>query len=215
MLQLLLGMALGLLQEGEPQRGGFVAPVEGLVPSREAQCGAECLYAAVTLLGREVHYAQLLRETGTDRQGTTLAGLRHAAGTHGLHALAVRAGRSRLCDLLQSADQRLLAICHQEPEHFVLIYLNAQGYFTLVDPACQYPNHVAKREDLEKYSGAALLLSDQPIELDLSGGLFASIGPWQAVAGLAIVLAASLALGARLGRRGPVSQPSASVPTNA
>jgi ABC-type bacteriocin/lantibiotic exporter with double-glycine peptidase domain len=126
----------------------------------------ECLYASLRVLGKEPDYQRLLADAATDERGTSVAGLIKAAQRQGCYAIGLRAGREELCDLLASADQSLIAICHQEPDHFVVWFHNRNGKFTLLDPSYQHPNNVANETDLEAYSGAVVLLANEPIRYD-------------------------------------------------
>jgi hypothetical protein len=196
-------LLLALLCGGGLASDGAAAPppVAGLFPDWESQCGAECLYAALRLLGKQPDYQRLLVDAGTDDRGTSIAGLIKAAQLQGCHALGVRADRKELCDLLRAADQPLIAICHQDPDHFVVWFRNRNGKFTLIDPKYQYPDNRAEPGELGRYSGAAVLIGDEPIRLAPGGGSGSKFPPWLNAAILLATLLIGFLVGLRMVRR--------------
>lgn len=146
----------------------FVPPLPELYPSEPAQCGPRCLYMALKLLGREAAYLQLLLDAGTDQRGTSLEGIKRAAEARGVSALAIAATAKQLHRILAQSACPVVAICHlEEPGHFVLLYQNNGNRFSLVDPSGPSVNNDAHVDHLRHYSGAALLLSNDPLDLRL------------------------------------------------
>ncbi|MCI0347879.1 MAG: cysteine peptidase family C39 domain-containing protein [Acidobacteriales bacterium] len=183
-----------------PAQEPFIAPAQGLCPAAEAQCGAECLFVALRLLGKEPHYQELLDQAGTDQNGTTVAGLVKAAERQGVFALPLQVSRAKLCEILKTTNQRVVAICHQKPDHFVVWYHNGNRAFSLIDPKYQYPNHLAQPADLENYSGAAILLASESIQAEIATGMETLLFQVVAAVGFASVFAAGLTIGAQLTR---------------
>jgi len=196
-------LLLALVCGGGPATDGAVTPppVSGLFPDWQSQCGTECLYTALRLFGKQPDYQRLLADAGTDDRGTSIAGLIKAAELQGCHALGVRADRKELCDLLRAADQPLIAICHQDPDHFVVWFRNRNGKFTLIDPKYQYPNNLAEPSELGKYSGAAVLIGDEQIRLAPSGASGSKSPPWLDSATLLATLLVGFLVGLRIARR--------------
>src|SRR4051812_24394892 len=97
----------------------FAPPAECLYPPMEAQCGPKCLMAALAVLGRDVDYRTIVRDAGTDWNGTSILGLVRACEKQGIYSKCVRVKPSMLWDLFGSSEKKLVAICHQDPDHFV------------------------------------------------------------------------------------------------
>lgn len=156
--------ALFTFSSSGAQSANITAPAEGLSPSKRAQCGPLSLYGALKVLDTQVDYRKLLQEAGTDLNGTTVKGLMDAAKKEGVYVKAVKVTPKGLCRLLSSAETPMVAVCHlKNPDHFVAWYLNKSGSYTKIDPLNKVVN-TATPASLPRFSGAAILISKEPIE---------------------------------------------------
>jgi ATP-binding cassette subfamily B protein len=104
-----------------------------MVPQHNAtDCGPAALATVAAFYGKRTSLARLRDLAGTDRRGTTLAGLCNAAEEIGFRARAVRATREAL------AQTKLPAIAHwheSERSHFVVLFRATRKRVIVGDPA--------------------------------------------------------------------------------
>jgi ATP-binding cassette subfamily B protein len=117
-------------------------------------CGPACLAMVAAFHGRQHSIAAIGELAGTDRQGTSLAGLVQAGKAIGFEARGVRA----TADALDRVD--LPAIAHWSEggrHHFVVVYRLRGKSVTVGDPANGIRN-LSRREFLDSWTGILVLL---------------------------------------------------------
>ena len=121
-------------------------------------CGPACLAMVAAHYGERQSIARLREMSGTDRQGTNLAGLVKAAEEVGFTARGVRANVEGL-DEIESP-----AIAHWSEDgrnHFLVIYKRARRRVTIGDPALGL-RKLSVAEFQKHWTGVLILLRPTP-----------------------------------------------------
>ena len=119
-----------------------------------SDCGPAALAMITAWHGRRIGIARLRELAGTDRQGTTLAGLSSAAEKIGFSAKAVRA----LPGVMDSVDLPVIAHWREaKKNHFVVVYKVRRGYIHVADPALGR-RKLTRHEFQQNWTGVLLLL---------------------------------------------------------
>ncbi|SEN28703.1 ATP-binding cassette, subfamily B [bacterium A37T11] len=122
-------------------------------------CGAACLAAVADHYGKYVPLASIRLLTGTDRNGSSLAGLRYAAKKLGFQAQAVQGSYTGLQKAI------LPAIVHlklSEMDHFALVFQAGAKNLRLMDPVNGKLKTVKTSAFFQQWGGHALLLQPGP-----------------------------------------------------
>lgn len=118
-------------------------------------CGPLCLTFCARWLGDDAQVEAMARLAGTDRlKGTSLAGLARAGRALGLEA---RHYRLRLSHL-KRVTSRTPAIAHVDRNHFVVVWTDASGQVTVVQPPGR-SDRMSLGEFGRRWNGALLVLS--------------------------------------------------------
>jgi len=93
-------------------------------------CGATCLRMVARHYGKMTHLPEMLRLSGTTREGTTMAGISQAAEKIGFRTLGVKVPLAKLAE-----DAPLPCIAHWDQNHFVVVYGIKKDRVYVADPA--------------------------------------------------------------------------------
>lgn len=110
-------------------------------------CGPSCLKMIAKFYGRSIEWSALRRWSGTNRAGSSLDGMSHAAEKIGFRTLSVKVC---LEDLIQSAP--LPCICFWNKKHYVVLYKTRRNKLYVADPAHGLLAYT-KREFLDNWIG--------------------------------------------------------------
>ncbi len=130
-------------------------------------CGLYCLYSLLKLSGRETDYRSLVKpEYFGSREGSSLADLDRAATDHGLHSyiaarLTTRTLRACPCPALLHVRP---AGEGREYNHYELFLGTVDGKAELFNPP-EKPRLATFEELAARWDGAALFVSDQPVDI--------------------------------------------------
>ncbi len=123
-------------------------------------CGAACLAAVAAHHGLNVTVAAVRQAAGTDRHGTTVLGLIHAAERLGLSAKGVR-GKAEFF-----ISQILPVILHLRLpnglEHFVVLVGISATHARIMDPMDGEFHRLSREEFAAQWTGIAVLLAPKP-----------------------------------------------------
>ncbi|MBX3376078.1 MAG: hypothetical protein KF678_03640 [Phycisphaeraceae bacterium] len=152
---------------------GFGQSVESQLPAAArpfVPCGATSLAIAAKIVGRPIpneSLASAVREDGS----STFADLRRVALEHGLYAVSVMLNPEQLSNLRHVAILQLVMrprLDRPWQEHFT-VYAgpsSKRGVIHVLDPIAELGRgEVLLRHVAEKWTGAALLVADRPIDL--------------------------------------------------
>ncbi len=130
-------------------------------------CGLYDLYAAMSVFGKEVDFADLLKAKYISSDaGSSIAELRTAALDHGLRAMPLTNMSIKILKELPYP-----AILHvrvgpssTQPDHFVLFLSSGSAGAKIIDsPASPFVQEVSFHNLAVSWSGTALLLANEPI----------------------------------------------------
>lgn len=116
-----------------------------------AECGAASLAIILAYFGRIVPLAQLRRECGVSRDGSTAANVLNAAEAHGLQASGAMRGLDRLHEF------RYPYIVFWNFNHFLVVEGARNQRIYLNDPTCGH-RRVTVQEFADAYSGVVLAM---------------------------------------------------------
>jgi ATP-binding cassette, subfamily C, bacteriocin exporter len=130
-------------------------------------CGAACLSAVARYYGLRVPLAVVRQFAGTDREGTSILGLKEAAVRIGFHASGVRSSQESLNRLVSPAVAHLgLA---NGADHFVVVCSTNGKSVRIMDPAVGRVITMPREEFLHLWTGTLLLLAPaSPLEEGLN-----------------------------------------------
>lgn len=132
----------------------------GIRQQDETDCGPACLSSILSYHNRTFSIAQLRQWSGTDRLGTNLAGMIHAADRAGLAGRAVRAREHHLPDLSEPTIAHLTQT--DGLHHFVVIVKFRRRTIRVMDPATGRVESWRCRDFLNQWSGVLLILEPSP-----------------------------------------------------
>ncbi len=115
-------------------------------------CGPKCLLAVCKEFEIDANVGELTTLCGTDKQGSTLAGLSNAAKSKGLEAIGMKISVDELAAL------KTPAIAHLWESHFVVVEADGQGKLNVLDPPAE-PKSMTVADFQKEYSGFALLVA--------------------------------------------------------
>src|SRR5262245_2105819 len=146
----------------------------------QSDCGAAALATVALHYGRFIGLQQLRDLAGTDRVGTNLLGLLHAAERLGFSAKSVKGPYEALRQV------PLPAIAHVKTEeglgHFVVLYRVKKDAVVVADPAHGIQK-LSREAFCQRWTGYLLLLvPEQHGSLAVSGS--APVSPWRRFLGL-------------------------------
>ncbi|GHS85986.1 bacteriocin cleavage/export ABC transporter [Bacteroidia bacterium] len=98
----------------------------------QSDCGAACLCSVIKYYGGSETILKLRELSGTDSQGATLLGLKHAALAVGLDAEGYE---SDITGLIEHNKPAILHVIKDQLEHFVVFYRYENNLFLIGDPA--------------------------------------------------------------------------------
>lgn len=194
-----------------PQRGGHRRAGE----RRGADCGRDCAYLVLQMLGRKATLDQVGEQLG-HRAEVSLADLRQTLEEHGLHCwpvLLTPATAERIRTLLRQGPGRRTAIATlatgQPLGHFVVVVEVSQSGLVVVDAGLGTQHYVPFKE-LRERRIATLLVATEPWEPALAQERFGlplrilarAASSWWLTAGVAgaAILVAVWMLGSGVGR---------------
>jgi rhodanese-related sulfurtransferase len=153
-----------------PAAPGKSAPVKYRVS--HPYCGLYCLYVVMRCAGHEVDFRKLVKpEYIGSRKGSSVAELKKAAEDNGLYAKSVN--KLTFLALRDSAYPIVLhvksSLGQKDYDHFELFLGEQNGRVRLVDPPQHY-RWASFRELAGRWDGAGLIVSDEPIDLDIVFG---------------------------------------------
>jgi len=118
-----------------------------------ADCGPRALDLVLAQLGRERPLEELTQRGGTNRVGTTLAGLKRAAESEGLAADAVQ------MDLPALQQMKSKAVAWVDGDHYVAVLAAGDDEILIHDPNHQHEERIPTEELLRRSGGIVLTLS--------------------------------------------------------
>ncbi len=130
--------------------------------SDEMVCGATCLKMVTKYYNRNSSLPELIKLSGTTREGSNLLGLSTAAEKLGFRTLGVKVSFEKLI-----SDAPLPCIAHWDQKHFVVITKISKNKIEIADPA--HGLLIYSKEEFNKHwatdlknEGIALLLQPAP-----------------------------------------------------
>ncbi len=96
----------------------------------EMACGPACVLMIAKHYGKNYNVKELIRITGTTREGSNLQGLSEASEKIGFRTLSVKVTLNKLIE-----DAPLPCIAHWNQNHFVVIYKIKKNKIYIADPA--------------------------------------------------------------------------------
>ena len=105
----------------------------------QMDCGATCLQIIAKHFGKSIPIHELREFTQTNRLGTSLKGISHAAEKIGLKSLPLQVTVDQLVE-----EVPLPCIIHWNRKHFVVLYAIKKGMFYVSDPGYGLINYTRK-----------------------------------------------------------------------
>ena len=115
-------------------------------------CGPRCMLAVCQRFEVDADLGELTTLCGTDKQGSTLAGLYSAAKTKGLETVGMKIGVDELAAL------KTPAVAHLWKNHFVVVEAESADKLRVLDPPAE-PQLMSVADFQKLYSGFALLVA--------------------------------------------------------
>lgn len=127
----------------------------------QRDCGPACIRMVAESYGKSISAHQLRQRSGTDRTGSSLAGLVEAAESVGFRSLPAKLPLDKL---LKEAP--LPAILHWDQNHFVVLYKVRAKHIYIADPArgkrklshAEFMTHWGAKGEDGSHAGVVLLL---------------------------------------------------------
>jgi predicted double-glycine peptidase len=165
----------------------------------DALCGAKCLYVIIRAEGKAPdNYRKLVDELGpVPRDGYSLLQLRDCVRKYDLYAECVHATKDDLPGLckVNSVILHLSKTQESKPAHYVLCQDVSFPKVTIFDASAGRASIVSD-EILSSWTGNALLISNEPIDLAVNSSQVGWPGVSYSLLGIAI-LSAAIAIGLR------------------